>query len=160
MTAPADIARGICSPTCVSMVLTHHARQRGHAAPDWLEVVQTCYDPASRLYGSWPLALEAGRRHCSLGAVEVFAGWQEPLRVLEAGVPLVTSIRFAEGRLPGAPLNATGGHLVVVHRAGPDRIEVCDPAADSDAEVARHYTAATFSEAWLRHRGAAYILPG
>ena len=60
--------------------------------------------------------------------------------------------------LPGAPLTDTGGHLVVVYGAGPAEVAVCDPAA-AEGEVVRVYPAAAFSRAWLRQRGAAYILP-
>ncbi len=152
-TAPPEVAQRICSPTCVSMVL--NLWQRPH---DWLALVEECRDPASGLYGVWPLALRAAARRGSLGAVEVFDGWTEPLAVLQRGIPLITSIRFASGELPGAPLTDTGGHLVVVHAANPREIHVCDPAAP-DGEVQRMYPAEAFSGAWLRHRGAAYILP-
>ncbi|MEQ8861078.1 MAG: C39 family peptidase [Pseudomonadales bacterium] len=153
MNAPPEIAARICSPTCVSMVLA--GWQRPH---DWLSLTGECLDPGTGMYGVWPLALRAAARRGSIGAVEVFSGWEDALTVLERGIPLVTSIRFGEGELPGAPLGETGGHLVVVFAAGPDGVDVCDPAA-ADAEVRRRYPAAAFSGAWLRHRGAAYILP-
>jgi len=153
LTAPADMAQRICSPTCVSMILD--LWQRPH---DWLALAAECHDPATDLYGIWPLALAAAARRDCLGAVEVFADWQAPLQVLGAGVPLVTSIRFDHGELPGAPIAETGGHLVVVHGADRQWIRVCDPAAPA-LEVNRRYPAEAFSQAWLRHRGAAYILP-
>lgn len=153
LAAPQAIAGRICSPTCVSMVLTLWRRPH-----DWLALAEECHDPASGMYGVWPVALAAAARRGSIGAVEVFDGWAEPLAVLERGVPLVTSIRFAAGELPGAPLPETGGHLVVVYGAGPETVQVCDPAATA-GEVLRRYPAEAFSRAWLRHRGAAYILP-
>jgi hypothetical protein len=153
LSAPPAIAERICSPTCVSMVLDHW--QHRHR---WLDVVAECLDPATGTYGVWPLATAAAARRGSPGAVEVFADWVEPLTVLQAGVPLVTSIRFGRGELPGAPLVETHGHLVVVTAAGPTGIAVCDPAAAS-GEVLREYPSEAFSRAWLRQRGAAYILP-
>lgn len=153
MTAPAGIAPRICSPTCVSMVLDGWRRPH-----DWLGLVGECFDPGTGMYGVWPMALRAAAAHGCLGAVEVFDRWEEPLTVLAQGVPLITSIRFANGALPGAPLNESGGHLVALYAAGPDEVEVCDPAA-VDGEVRRRYPADAFSQAWLRHRGAAYILP-
>jgi hypothetical protein len=153
MTAPEAIASRICSPTCVSMVLGLWDRPH-----DWLALAEECHDPASGMYGVWPLALAAAARRGCLGGVEVFEHWEEPLAVLERGVPLVTSIRFAAGELPGAPLTETGGHLVVVYDAGPEQVGVCDPAA-AEGDVLRAYPADAFSRAWLRHRGAAYILP-
>ena len=153
MTAPQAIATRICSPTCVSMVLTLWNRPH-----DWLVLAEECHDPASGMYGVWPLAVAAAARRDCIGAVEVFEDWEAPLTVLAAGVPLVTSIRFFAGELPGAPLGETHGHLVVVHGAGPQSVLVCDPAAP-EGEVSREYPADAFSRAWLRHRGAAYILP-
>jgi hypothetical protein len=151
--APAEIAMRICSPTCVSMVL--HLWQRPH---DWLALTEECRDPATGTYGVWPLAVAAAARRGSVGAVEVFDDWTEPLRILDLGMPLIASIRFGAGELPGSPLPGTNGHLVVVYGAGPELIRVCDPAAAPDA-VLRSYPAEAFSAAWLRHRGAAYILP-
>lgn len=153
MSAPQPIAHRICSPTCVSMVLGLWGRQH-----DWLTLAEECHDPRSGMYGVWPLALAAASRRGCLGSVEVFSDWGEPLAVLARGIPLVTSIRFRCAELPGAPLTETGGHLVVMHAASPHTIGVCDPAAP-DGEVLREYPAAAFSQAWLRHRGAAYILP-
>lgn len=153
MSAPEAIASRICSPTCVSMVLDLYHRHH-----DWLDLARECHDPVSDMYGVWPLATAAAARRGCLGAVEVFAGWDAPLAVLEQGVPLVASIRFSPGELPGSPLTDTGGHLVVVHAASPDSILVCDPAA-VEGQVMRAYLADAFSRAWLRHRGAAYILP-
>jgi hypothetical protein len=152
MTAPAAIAERICSPTCVSMVLDYWTVNH-----DWLDLAAECHDPVSGLYGVWPLALAAAARRGCLGAVEAFESWEEPLTVLQQGVPLVASIRFAHGELPDAPIDHSGGHLVVIHGAGPDHVAVCDPAAPTDT-VSRRYPAEGFSRAWLSHRGAAYIL--
>jgi len=154
MTAPAPLASRICSPTSVDMVLAHWGCREPRSA-----IVDECHDPATGMYGVWPLAINAAARRRSLGAVEVFTDWDAPTRVLQAGIPLITSIRFDSGQLPGSPLQRTGGHLVVVHAAGPDTIGVNDPAAACDAEVGRQYDARAFTDAWLRHRGAAYILP-
>lgn len=154
MAASAELAARICSPTSVAMVL-----QLWNARAAWLDIVAECRDAATGLYGVWPLAIAAAARRGSLGAIEVFASWHEPLAVLALGIPLVTSIRFQSGALPGAPLTQTAGHLVVVHGAGPDTVAVNDPAAPDAASVSRLYPAAAFTRAWLAHRGAAYILP-
>ncbi|MEZ5560379.1 MAG: C39 family peptidase [Pseudomonadales bacterium] len=154
MTRQAALAPRICSPTCVAMLHEHYTGRNDHDA-----IVAECHDPATDLYGVWPLALRAASRRGHLGAVEVFPDWQAPLAALRAGVALVTSIRYAQGELPGAAIAATAGHLVLVHGVTPERIAVNDPAAATDAQVPRGYPAEAFSRAWLRHRGAAYILP-
>ena len=161
MTAHAGLAGRICSPTCVAMVMAQ--REKSSATDDWNtlrdQMVAHCRDPATGMYGVWPLALRAAASQGSLGAVELFDDWREPLQVLAAGVPLVTSIRFARGGLSGAPLEQTGGHLVVLYAADSNYVWANDPAAENADAVPRRYAADEFSRAWLSHRGAAYILP-
>jgi hypothetical protein len=154
MQAAPDIAPRICSPTSTAMVLAHWG-----CRDPWLQIVAECRDPATGMFGVWPLAIAAAARRGSVGAVELFDDWTAPLTALERGIPLVASIRFDAGALPGAPLLRSAGHLVVVFKAGPDTIGVNDPAAASVVDVTRTYPAKAFTEAWLGHRGAAYILP-
>jgi hypothetical protein len=90
--------------------------------------------------------------------VELFSSWDPALACLRAGLPLVASIRYGAGELPGAPMNATGGHLVVVHGLAGRDVLVHDPAAAHHGAVMRRYPVDAFSRAWFRHRGAVYIL--
>ncbi len=143
----------VCSPTCITMLLAQFGKE-----PDLARVSAACFDPVSKLYGVWPLALRAASRAGCLGAVEVFEDWRGPERIIAAGLPVIASIRFAAEGLPGAPLTASSGHLVVVHGIGPDEVLVCDPAAPDTAGVPRTYDSQSFGRAWLQHRGAAYIL--
>jgi hypothetical protein len=169
MTADAAIARRICSPTSLTMALAAVADQHAPAEADarscaetqaeiWQRIVTECHDPATGMYGIWPLALAAAARRGHLGAVELFSDWEAPLAALARGIPVVASIRFGPDALPGAPLRETAGHLVVIVGAGPDNIVVHDPAAPTHDTVARQYAPAAFARAWLANRGAAYIL--
>jgi hypothetical protein len=153
MALGAALGPRVCSPTCITMLLG----RLGYSA-DLKSVSESCFDGVTNLYGIWPLAIRAAAEHGSLGAVELFDDWQEPLRLLDAGFAFAASIRFGEGELPGAPLPRTAGHLVIVNGAGPEEIHVNDPRAPDPASVPRRYPAVEFSRAWLRHRGAAYIL--
>ncbi|MFM7119910.1 MAG: C39 family peptidase [Gammaproteobacteria bacterium] len=156
MTADAAIARRICSPTSLTMALM--ALTGDTQADVWRHIVTECHDPATGMYGIWPLALAAAARRGHPGAVELFSDWSAPLSALQRGIPVVTSIRFGADALPGAPLRETAGHLVVVVGAGPETIIVHDPAAPTPDTVARRYPAEAFARAWLANRGAAYIL--
>lgn len=153
MQADDAIKQRICSPTCLAMLLQHYDKPI-----DWLDFVTTCYDEATGTYGVWPLGIWAASRQGCLGAVEVLPDWGNILRVLDRGMPLVASIRYGEGALPGAPLTSTAGHLVVVYGVDGTNVHVLDPAAPTAAEVVRTYPLPSFSDAWLRYRGAAYIL--
>lgn len=154
MQGPKAIRRRICSPTALAMIL-----QAANPSIAWPAVIDACFDRRSETYGCWPLAIRCAAAQGRLGAVEALASWEPILRILSAGSPLVASIRFAAGELPGAPLPRSDGHLVTVH--GIDRGEVLanDPAAPDAHSAPRRYDAQAFSNAWLRHRGAAYILP-
>ena len=147
------IADRICSAVSLQMVLAYH--RRGIPVH---EVLAACRDPATAMYGVWPLAIRAASQYGCLGAVELFTGWEPVANCLSAGLPVIASIRFAAGKLPGSPMRSTGGHLVVVYGIADGRVLVNDPAAPDHGSVRRTYPLAEFSEAWFRHRGAAYIL--
>jgi hypothetical protein len=143
----------ICSPTCLAMAL------RGFDdAANLLQIAENCFDPVTKIYGVWPNAIRTAARRGFVGATEAFVDWADAERVLEHGYPLIASIRYAAGALPGAPLKATGGHLVLIHGTSPECVVTNDPAAADVATVPRTYDAATFTQAWLSYRGAAYIL--
>lgn len=150
---PKELRDRICSPTALAMTLQHH-----QSSIEWLEVVEKCLDNATKMYGSWPMAVYCAAAYHRLGAVEVVTSWTPILRVLNAGVPVVASIRFAAGELPGAPMDSTGGHLVTVYGIEDDMVLVHDPAAPDVASVPRRYPLQAFANAWFRYRGAAYIL--
>ena len=153
MQANDKIKHSICSPTCLAMLLRHFQKPI-----HWLDFVDTCRDEATGMYGIWPRGIWAASRQGCIGAVEVFDGWKGASRLLDNGLPFVASIRYSEGALPGAPMSASSGHLVVVHGMDEENIHVLDPAASTVGEVARSYPSSAFGNAWLQHRGAAYVL--
>lgn len=147
------IAGGICSPISTAMALGSH-----RPAVDTGQIIRDCFDPSTRMYGSWPLAVRSAARIGCIGAVEVFSSWTPIMDCLRAGLPVVASIRFGAGELPGAPMASTAGHLVVVYGVTDEGVLVNDPAAPNHGTVSRSYPLIDFSRAWFRHRGAGYIL--
>ena len=123
----------------------------------WLDIVERCHDPVSNAYGSWPLAIKVANELGVQAAVETFTDWQTAHRALAGGHPIVCSINFAKGKLEGAPLSQSSGHLVVLYGIAEGYVDVMDPAAPSSTEVAMQYDIDEFSNAWLHQRGAAYI---
>ena len=154
MQGPKAIRRRICSPTALAMIL-----QAENPSVAWPTVIDTCFDRRSETYGCWPLAIRCAAAQGRLGAVEALASWEPILRVLRGGSPLVASIRFDAGELPGAPLPRSDGHLLTVYGIERGEVLANDPAAPDAHSAPRRYDAQAFSNAWLRHRGAAYILP-
>lgn len=154
MTRPAEIARHVCSPLSVAMVLAAAGRP-----VDPETFARSCEHPHhGKLFGMWPLNLARARSEGFGGLVRIFERVEEIAHLLDAGVPIIASIRFEAGRLPGAPLPRTGGHLVVLRGLGEETVLVNDPAAPSDDAVARRYDRAPFLEAWLADRGVGYLL--
>ena len=93
------------------------------------------------------------------GYLARFADWGAVRRSIAAGQPLVISIRFREGELPGAPIPSTAGHLIVVTGFAPNGdVLVNDPAAPAAAEVPRSYRRVDLEKAWLQKGGVAYVL--
>jgi len=126
-----------------------------YGAPFQPATIDACKDPATAMYGVWPLNIvQAGCRGFT-GAVELINDWAD---LEHYQFPFVASISFAKGELDGAPLEKTAGHLVVVCGANKNQVLCNDPAAPSAATVQRQYDVEQFTQAWLGSRGAAYLI--
>ena len=152
---PNAIRGGICSPTATAMALAQISPNSRHS---WPNFVAACRDGATGMYGVWPLNLYQASRLGHLGAVETPIQGAVVRRVLEAQLPLVASIKYAKGALLNAPQPQTSGHLVLLHGIANGHALVSDPAASQVAAVRREYPLTQFLEAWLRYRGACYLL--
>ena len=76
-----------------------------------------------------------------------------------AKVPLIISIAFKAGELPGAPISKTNGHLIVVRGfAKNGDVIVNDPAARDDASVQLTYPRAALEAAWAHSHRTAYLI--
>lgn len=145
------MAPRVCSPTCVAMLLNYYG------IPATTEdVAAMCYDHVHDIYGHWNRAIQTAFALGLRGYVQRFAGWAEAIKHLENGRPLVASIAFAEGALPGSAVPQTNGHLVVIRGLEPHCVIVNDPAAPPDAKPIR-YPLRPFSRAWFGHGGVCYV---
>ena len=153
LTAPTGIRHRICSPASLAMVLAYHRADVSLAA-----VTRDCFHAPSHLFGVWPLAVRTATDAGLLAAVECFTELDAAAPIFDRGLPIVASIRFAAGALPGSPMQSTDGHLVVVTGMDHDWVYVNDPAARDASEVPRQYPRAAFAAAWLSERGVAYVL--
>ncbi len=145
----------VCSPTSLAMVLEFWGDKKGTD-----EVALAVRDRASQLFGNWP----ANAAYAAKSGFDARVARLESLTDLEneiaAGRPVVVSLTFGDGELPGAPIRKTGGHLIVVSGfdAAGDVI-VDDPAGKGSGQVRRVYPRAAFHKAWrVNKRGLAYLV--
>ena len=141
-----DVSNRICGPTSTAMMLTAH----GVVLPTTM-VARASWDIRNRIYGNWSFIAAAAsdlmRRHADAlparpGHRKVFrswvawpADWKQVEQEVEAGNPVVVSIRFKQGELKNAPIRSTDGHLILVTgftQAGDPIAQ--DPAAKTAAK--------------------------
>ena len=153
MVEPAEIARRICSPTSVAMVLDYWG-----AGPALGPLAAEIFHAGLDSYGVWPAAIRAAGRRGVAGYLLRFPDWASAAWCLERKLPVIASLRYAEGELTGAAIAETAGHLVVFTGAEADDVLVNDPAAATAAEVPRRYRLAEIRRVWLDRAGVGYVL--
>lgn len=150
-----------CSPTSTSMVMAYWSQRLGESqlnqtVPD---AAAGCYDWVYQGTGNWPFNTAYAANFGLIGYVTRLYSFSQAEPWIKAGVPLIISIAFKAGELPGAPISKTNGHLIVVR--GFDRsgdVLVNDPAAKDDASVQLVYPRAALEAAWAHSHRTAYIL--
>lgn len=145
----------VCSPTSLAMVLEFWGHKK-----ETEEVALAVRDRSSQLFGNWP-ANAAFAAKQGLGArVARLESLDDLEGEIAEGRPVVVSLTFGEGELPGAPIKKTGGHLIVVTGFTADGdVIVNDPAGKGRGEVRRVYPRAAFHKAWrVNKRGLAYLV--
>jgi hypothetical protein len=146
-----------CSPASTAMILAYWAQVLGRA--DLEESVPQAaggtYDWTYQGTGNWPFNVAHA---ASFSGLDGFVVRFPALAALEpwivARVPVALSIAYAPGALPGTPLPASAGHLLVLRgfdRAGNPIVN--DPAGPTDATVYRIYPRTALERAWLSGSG-------
>jgi hypothetical protein len=152
MDADPTIARRICSPTCVAMVLGFW----GRPAPV-VSVAEEVFHAGTDLYGVWPSAILAGGRRGLAGYLLRFPDWNAAAWCLAHGLPVIASVRYAAGELSGAAVAETPGHLLVLTGWQGEQVLVNDPGAPNAAAVSRRYRIDELVRVWLERAGVGYV---
>ncbi len=157
MVEAAEVKGRICSPTSCSMALESLGIRLST-----MQVAADCYDSGAGIYGNWPFNVASLWRLGARARLEYFPNLESAAADMLRGSPLICSIRFAEGKLPGSPISRSSGHLVLVRgfakdEGGRTKILVNDPAAPDPDTVKRSYCIEDFEEAWT---GVAYVVEG
>ena len=150
-----------CSPTSTTMVLAYYKALPPPSAYAWVNqsyddrfvdhAARMTFDNGYDGTGNWPFNTAYAGTRTRHAFVTRFKSLRGVERFVKVGIPVVTSISFATGKLSGAPIAASAGHLVVVvgfTRSGD--VVVNDPAARTDSTVRRTYDRGQFEDAWLK----------
>jgi hypothetical protein len=143
--------RGWCTPASIAMLVNTFGVT---ASVD--EVAAAIYDGAYKGTGNWAFAVAYAGGAELAGAVAYLRDLVNVERFIAAGLPLALSISWRDGALPGAPLERSDGHILVVRGfdARGDVI-VNDPAQPA---VRHLYERAAFARCWLEHGGVALLV--
>jgi hypothetical protein len=158
MEEAAHLRHRICSPTSVAMALGRWGYDVEPAA-----LAAEMLHSGLGLYGVWPAAIRAAGRRGVPGYLLRFPDWASAAWCLRQGLPIVASVRYAQGELTGAAAAETTGHLLVLTGYDGDDVLVNDPAAPARSTVARRYRLAELRRVWLERSGIGYVffnLPG
>ncbi|GIH07639.1 membrane protein [Rhizocola hellebori] len=158
-----------CSPTSTSMVVAHWGTGPAPADYAWVDpafadpwvdyAARHTYDSNYAGTGNWPFNTAYAGRFGLDGFVTRLRSLNEAEKFIAAGIPLVLSLSFKKGKIPGLTYG-TNGHLLVLAGFTPTGEPVLnDPAAPSDAAVRKTVGRAELEAAWLdSSRGVVYVI--
>jgi hypothetical protein len=142
--------RGWCSAASLAMLLRYHG---GDA--DVATVARAVHDASYGGTGNWAFnAAHAGARGLR-GLVAYLRGIDHVAAFVDAGLPVAISVAWNQGELPGAPLEHSDGHLIVVRGVEPEHVLVNDPAQPA---VATRYSRTALDLIFREHGGVAYLV--
>lgn len=148
------VARTICSPTSLAMVLQYWGLKKSVA-----EVYAGVRDRTAGIYGNWPFNTAYAGANGFEARVDRFYSIEQLEGEIAAGRPVIVSVAYNAGELTGAATPSTDGHLMVVRgfTAAGDVI-VNDPMAPNSRSVRLVYKREEFKRVWLRSGGIVYLV--
>jgi hypothetical protein len=148
-----------CSPTSLSMVLSYWDGYTGLREPRVHAAVDGVYDWIYDGHGNWPFNTAYAATFGYEGYVARLTSLAQAEEFIAAGVPVIMSIAWGRGRLTGADVESSNGHLLVL--VGFDAVGnpiINDPAAPADESVQRTYLRSEFEPLWLQSSGGTVYL--
>lgn len=143
--------RGWCSPTTLSMLNAYHGLDY-----DVPTTARAVFDRAYNGTGNWSFNVAFSGSLGLRAALVYLRNLDHAQRLIEAGIPVAISYSWSDGELPGAPIEHSDGHLVVLcgFTASGD-CAINDPAAPNVRVV---YPRAAIERIWQRNNGVAYAV--
>ncbi len=148
------VAREICSPTSLAMVLNFWGKDKSVR-----EVYKGVRDARAGIFGNWPLNVAYAGALGFDTYVDRFHSIEQLQNEIAQGRPAIISIRFGPGQLDNSPIPSTTGHLIVVRGFTPQGdVIVNDPIAPDNAGVRRVYKRAQLARIWQDSGGVVYLV--
>ena len=123
---------------------------------DVASTARAVFDRAYNGTGNWSFNVAFSGNLGLRAAVVYLRNLDHAQRLIEEGIPIAISYSWSGGELPGAPLEHSDGHLVVLSGfAANGDCAVNDPAAPHLRVV---YPRAALERVWLRNNGIAYAV--
>jgi hypothetical protein len=143
--------RAWCSPTALSMLHAYH----GIDMPIE-ETARAVFDRAYNGTGNWSFNVAYSGRLGLRGVVAYLRNLDQAQRLIERNIPLAISYSWADGELPGAPLERSDGHIAVLCGFVENGdCAINDPAARGVRVV---YPRTALETIWQRGGGVAYVV--
>jgi hypothetical protein len=161
-----------CSATSTAMVLDYYGAGPTALETAWVDPAysdpqvdhsaRSVFDYAYDGAGNWPFnTAYAGSRGLD-AFVTRLRSLTEAEQFIKAGIPLVASLSFKKGDLPGAGYGTNGHLMVIVGFDAAGNVIVNDPASHliaSNDQVRTTYDRLAFENAWVPHSGGlVYVL--
>lgn len=147
----ADGERGWCSPTSLAMIHAYHGIDLSVEA-----TAQAVFDRSYNGTGNWVFNVAYSGRLGFRAVVAHLQNLDHAQRLIERNLPLAISYSWSGDELPGAPLERSDGHLVVLRGfTGDGDCAINDPAAPGVSVV---YPRAAIERIWQRNNGVAYVV--
>ena len=142
--------RGWCSAASLAMLMRAHGIDASVN-----DVADGVFDSSYRGHGNWAFNAAYAGAHGLRAVVAYLSGLDHVAAFLAAGLPVAISISWHGDQLPGAPLEHSDGHLLVVRGMGRAWVDVNDPAAPA---IATRYPRAALDRVFREHGGVAYLV--
>ncbi len=143
--------RGWCSAASLSMLHAYHGIDISVR-----ETAAEVYDTAYRGTGNWAFNMAFSGRLGLRGVVAYLDGLDRAQRLIERSLPIAISYRWSDGELPGAPLEHSDGHFVVLRGFTSDGDCVVNDPAHPDLRAI--YPRAAIERIWQHNGGVSYIV--
>jgi hypothetical protein len=160
-----------CSPASTAMILSFWGKGPTATETAWVaaryadpqvdHAARYTYDATYGGAGNWSFNTAYAARYGLRAFVTQLRSLTEAERFIDAGIPLVASVRVAPGALPGFLLpQGSPGHLLVIRGfTSTGDVIANDPAATGNDSVRRVYPRARFEQAWLGgSQGIVYVI--